>query len=646
MALVGELEFGISVKTGDIGSELDKAEKKVKDAAGKLSAWTIAKGQLIADFVKKGVESVGKIATDTVKQAFQNFADYEQLVGGVDTLFKDSSKKVQQYASQAYMTAGVSANKYMEAVTSFSASLLQSLGGDTDKAADIANMAMIDMSDNVNKMGSSMESVESAYRGFSKQNYTMLDNLKLGYGGTRKEMERLLKDAGKLTGKKYDIKNLSDVYEAIHAIQQEMGIAGTTQKEAMETVAGSMNAAKAAWQDVLTAIGSGKNIKQSIKNFAKTAKVALKNAAPVVKDAVVGLFSAAKEIAPELGNIINEVGRDLFGKKWDITINWIQNAWNTVSSAFTTASEWVGNAYKVTVKWIQNAWKTVSSAFTAASEWVGNAYNVTVKWIQNAWRTVSSAFTKAAEWVGNAYNVTVKWIQNAWRTVNSAFTKAGEWVGNAYNVTVKWLQETWNTVSSAFTTAAKWAGKAFDTTINFVRGLWDDVSSAISKVAVDTYNSIVNFRLGIVDAVNSFIDKLKHGVDVVVNFFTGNTPKAPNTSDFGASNVGTDNFAPMGGSGGINMPMKQAKGNWYVPYDNYPALLHRGEMVLNKSQARQMRDGEGGMDIGGIVASAVNQAISRVNVMMSGEKVGDLTTKRVKRNINANSYSRQRALGG
>ena len=373
MATLGVLDILVSVKDDNVESQLKKTEQSTKRWGNKLSAWTIAKGKIIGDFASKAISTVGSLAKSTVKNAFDNFAEYEQLIGGVDTLFKTSSRKVQEYASKAYLTAGVSANDYMETVTSFSASLLQSLGNDTSKAADVADMAMVDMSDNVNKMGSTMESVQNAYRGFAKQNYTMLDNLKLGYGGTKTEMQRLLKDAQKLTGQKYDIKNLSDVYEAIHAIQQEMGIAGTTQKEAMETVSGSMNAAKAAWQDVLTSIGSGKNIKKSIKNFASTAKTALKNAAPVVRNAVEGLFSAAKDLAPEVLNILNEVGRGIFGKDWDITINWIQNAWNDVQTAFNTAVEWVGNAYKVTVEWIQNAWNTVSGAFNDAKEWVNNA---------------------------------------------------------------------------------------------------------------------------------------------------------------------------------------------------------------------------------------------------------------------------------
>ena len=171
--------------------------------------------------------------------AVNSYAEYEQLAGGVETLFKDSSNKLMGYADQAYKTAGMSANEYMSTVTSFSASLLQSLEGDTEKAADYANQAVIDMSDNANKMGTSIEMIQNAYQGFAKQNYTMLDNLKLGYGGTKEEMERLLADAEKISGIKYDISSFGDVTQAIHVIQTELGITGTTAKEASSTIQGS-----------------------------------------------------------------------------------------------------------------------------------------------------------------------------------------------------------------------------------------------------------------------------------------------------------------------------------------------------------------------------------------------------------------------
>jgi hypothetical protein len=242
-------------------------------------------------------------ATATVaitKMAVSAYADYEQLVGGVETLFKGSAKRVMAYAENAFYTAGISANEYMKQVTSFSAALIRSTAGDTDRAADIANMALQDISDNVNKMGSSMESVQLAYQGFARQQYLLLDNLKLGYGGTKTEMERLLRDAQALTGVKYDINNLADVYSAIHAIQEELGITGTTAKEAEKTITGSANMMKAAWQNVLIAISGGGDLDRAINNLVYSVQKYFENIVPVVERSLQGIGQLIERVAPML----------------------------------------------------------------------------------------------------------------------------------------------------------------------------------------------------------------------------------------------------------------------------------------------------------------------------------------------------------
>lgn len=245
-----------------------------------------------------GGNLVGKIKSALVasgigaalKQSVMEGADLEQSLGGIETLFKDSAATVIANAEQAYKTAGMSANSYMENVTSFSASLLQSLGGDTAKATGVANMALTDMSDNANKMGTEMERITDAYQGFAKGNYTMLDNLKLGYGGTKTEMERLLKDARALTGVKYDINNLSDVYEAIHAVQEELGITGTTAKEASSTLTGSFNAMKAAFSDVLGNLALGRDLAPSLNALSETTVTYLSgNLIPAIKNILTAL---------------------------------------------------------------------------------------------------------------------------------------------------------------------------------------------------------------------------------------------------------------------------------------------------------------------------------------------------------------------
>lgn len=240
-------------KVKDLGDEGDRTEGKLGKAFSKMGSAAVAVGKTIATGL--AVASTAVVAVG--KAAISSYADYEQLVGGVETLFDESSATVIANAQNAYKTAGMSANEYMETVTSFSASLLQSLGGDTKAAADKADMAITDMSDNANKMGTSIEMIQNAYNGFAKQNYTMLDNLKLGYGGTKEEMQRLLDDASKLSGIEYDISSYSDIVDAIHIVQNEMGITGTTAKEASSTISGSLASAKASWQNLLTGIADG-----------------------------------------------------------------------------------------------------------------------------------------------------------------------------------------------------------------------------------------------------------------------------------------------------------------------------------------------------------------------------------------------------
>lgn len=256
------------------------AEQVGQEAGFKLG------GALKTAFLKLGI---GTAIAATFKSAIAQGAELEQSIGGIKTLFGDSADKMKAYANEAYRTAGLSANEYMKNVTSFSASLLQSLGGDTSKAADISNMAMMDMADNMNKMGTPLQDIQNAYQGFAKQNYTMLDNLKLGYGGTRQEMERLLAHAETLSGKKYDINNLSDVYEAIHEVQKELDITGTTAKEAQSTLSGSFGMMKAAWQDLLGKAAIGENLSEPIKHLVESIMATLKNAIPMIINIVTTL---------------------------------------------------------------------------------------------------------------------------------------------------------------------------------------------------------------------------------------------------------------------------------------------------------------------------------------------------------------------
>lgn len=272
-----------------------KFDTKVDESGfnqGTKKLGTIAKGGLavLGTAIAGVVAGFGAIT----KASLDSVASLEQNVGGVETLFKKSADTVIANAKRAYETAGMSANDYMSTVTSFSASLLQSLGGDTEKAAQVADMAITDMSDNANKMGTSMELIQNAYQGFAKQNYTMLDNLKLGYGGTKTEMERLLADAEKISGVKYDISNLNDVYQAIHVIQTELGITGTTAKEAATTIEGSMNSAKAAWDNFLNGTAT---VDELVDAFGTAGEVIAENLGEILPRLVATVPAAVKGVA-------------------------------------------------------------------------------------------------------------------------------------------------------------------------------------------------------------------------------------------------------------------------------------------------------------------------------------------------------------
>ena len=285
-------------------------ESGVSALGGKLSGvmGTALKGTGVA--IGAAVAGVSALT----KSSLDAYADFEQLTGGVETLFKTSADKVMQYADEAYKSAGLSANEYMETVTSFSASLLQGLGGDTDLAADVANQAIIDMSDNANKMGSDMASIQNAYQGFAKQNFTMLDNLKLGYGGTKEEMQRLLDDAEKLQKEKfgvdveYDMNNFADVIQAIHTVQEEMDIAGTTSKEAATTIQGSLGMMKGAWQNLVTGLGDeNADLDGLIDNFIQSVITVGENIMPEVERILVGIGEMVTTMLPQVVQMIPEL---------------------------------------------------------------------------------------------------------------------------------------------------------------------------------------------------------------------------------------------------------------------------------------------------------------------------------------------------
>lgn len=282
--------------------------KGAMDGITKVGAKVASFGKSAAKITLKATAAAAAGITALTTAAVKQYADYEQLVGGIETLFKESSAKMMKYAADAYKTAGLSANKYMDTVTSFSASLLASVGGDTDKAAEQANKAIVDMSDNANKMGTSIEMIQNAYRGFAKQNFTMLDNLSLGYGGTKEEMERLLADAEKLSGQEFDISSYSDIVDAIHVVQTEMGITGTTAKEASTTISGSINSLKAAFGNLVVGFADDtQDIDALIDNTISAGETVLDNLLPRIETTIGGIATFVSAALPKVMDKIPQI---------------------------------------------------------------------------------------------------------------------------------------------------------------------------------------------------------------------------------------------------------------------------------------------------------------------------------------------------
>lgn len=391
---------GIKSVIGSV-KNMNESMKDATNSASKMSSVMKGIGSG-AIKVGKGLAVAGAAAatavTALVSKSVGAFADYEQLTGGVETLFGAGGRSVEEYAqsvgksvsdiqgkydslmsaqnvvlenaNKAYMTAGMSENEYMDTVTGFSASLISSLGGDTNKAADYANSALVDMSDNANKMGTDMESIKNAYQGFAKQNYTMLDNLKLGYGGTQEEMKRLLSDAEKLTGQRYDISSFADITQAIHAIQTQMDITGTTAKEASTTISGSWGSLKAAFQNVLVGLTTGGDMfDQSLDALINTAVTFGQNIIPAIKGALSGIGYLIEGLAPVIGETIPPLINDLAPTLANSAVSLISSLVNGLTQNATQFSECLSNMIIVAVAGISTV---VPQLLDAASKIVSN----------------------------------------------------------------------------------------------------------------------------------------------------------------------------------------------------------------------------------------------------------------------------------
>ncbi len=536
----------------------EQSQSKISSAFGKIGNAALKVGKVMATGLAVGTVAITALG----KSALDSYADFEQLVGGVETLFKESAAIVQEYADNAYKSAGMSANEYMETVTSFSASLLQSLDGDTAEAANKANQAIVDMSDNANKMGSSMESIQNAYQGFAKQNYTMLDNLKLGYGGTKEEMQRLLKDAQKISKIEYDIESYADVVDAIHVIQEEMGIAGTTAKEASSTISGSLSSMKSAWKNLLTGLGSeDADLSGLIGNFVDSASTVADNVLPRVEIILGGIADAIGQIIPIIGErlpvlfesilppliegavalinglvaalpalleillpqipfIIEQIGlaliavfpqllevcQNLFGQLWDY---FSLNLLNTGVS-FQDTLAFIGEAFGI-------AWGVIQTLWDSVGKPIFDTINEIVVWI-------AGVFAQKMPEIQAFFQVAVSGISDTWNNhLKPAFQAIGDFLQNillpifknVFQIVIEPLIEhTFGYIKRLWTYTLK---PAFDGICDFLTGVftlnWKQAFNGILNVVTSIFNNIVNTissKLAFArDVVKNAIDRIK-----------------------------------------------------------------------------------------------------------------------------------------
>lgn len=529
--------FDLFAKISLDSSEYEKGLKNAKSSASGLTglfgkvgsaASTVGKGIFnVATNVAKvsvAATTAGAAAVSALTTlAVNSYADYEQLVGGVETLYKTSADKVQQYAADAYKTAGLSANEYMNTATTFAASLVSSLGGDTEQAAELANTAISDMSDNSNKMGTAMSSIQDAYNGFAKQNYTMLDNLKLGYGGTKTEMQRLLDDANKLNAAQgnytnYTINSYADVVSAIHDVQNAMGITGTTSKEASTTIQGSVNATKSAWSNLVTGIADDNaNFGQLISNFVDSATTAASNIIPRIEVALNGAAKLIESLVPpimaELPSLIETVLPQL-----------AQSAVNIVQTLVTGISA--------------NAAQLIDSAIQIITVLGNGIYQMLPTVAQSALQIILTLVSK----------------------LNENLPQMLDTAGQMLIAFVEGVSEHLPDIMLA-------AASIVETLLTyFIEHLPDIVEGAMQMG-----NAVID---GIIDGILAAWDGL-------VSWFNGLWD-----SLFGNRSVNVD-VNSSGTTGG------RAGGLDYVPYNNYVAALHRGEMVLTADEADSYRRGKG-----------------------------------------------------
>ena len=551
---LGKAYVQILPSADGITNSITNVLKGESESAGKNSGNSV--GSNLIGTLKKVIigAGIGKVLMDSIKLGGEN----EQLVGGIETLFKDSAATISKYANEAYKSAGISANDYMAQATSFSASLLNSLGGDTEKAAEVTNMAIIDMADNANKMGTSLELIQNAYQGFAKGQYQLLDNLKLGYGGTKTEMERLLIDAQKFSGVKYDISNLNDVYEAIHVIQTEMGITGTTAVEGASTLEGSFGTMKASFKNLLTGLASGnKDIDVIMSQLVKSVINWLKNLIPmclniakqIPKVLVQGIKLSMTDLGIGLDDIVLYINKffsqnlpDIIDSGHNILSQFIDGIINNipqlVSSAWTIIKSFVNallqNMPLIMEKGFQLLGQLVQGIINNLPSMITGAIQAILWFAQAIVDNFPTIIAKGIEMIASLLSGILSEIPNMWESVKKGFADL-DWISIGTNL-VQGIIDGIKSMSGALWNAAcSLASSAWDAITGFF-----DINSPSKKMRWAGQMLDEGLRLGLEDGANGITKEMKSIATDIAKPINSNIQMSsryqPNSSSIGGYN--------------------------------------------------------------------------------------------------------------
>lgn len=587
----------ITGKLKALGGKIFSPIVKLKDATASGISSISGKLKTLAATVAIPVTIV---ATAVVGGAVTEGAALEQSIGGVETLFKENASVVKANADAAFKTAGLSANEYMSQVTSFSASLLSSLGGDTAKAAEVADMAMIDMADNANKFGTDMESIQNAYQGFAKQNYTMLDNLKLGYGGTQEEMQRLLQDASKISGVKYDIGNLSDVYSAIHVIQNELGVTGTTAKEAGQTFSGSFSAMKAAAKNLLGNMAIGGDVTGSMEQLVDSASTFLfDNAVPMIGRVFSSLPSVVKTGVKKAVPKIKTLGRDI-----------VVGLKDGLKEMFPSMAPVIENGFNAAITAVPEFISGIKSVVSTIGNIIGQAAPVIAGLVQGIGTVVSA-------------------LAPVFSTI---FSEIGEKVGSVISFVSErmgFIQEVIGTVAPLIGDIISTAWGVISPVIDIVISVFEILFGVVQKV-FPGIQSIIETVWGIVkplvEGIGSVIGKIAGWFGSVADAITGS---GGDSGTVGENAEGDNNWKGgltwVGEKGAelVDLP----RGSRILPHKESVSLTKQGSGVVKDSTANIMQNtvlSGGGQDLTPImmILTSIDENLKQLVDRIKGKESG------------------------